>query len=188
MTALALLAATFSVTLTVAAVELVLEDGQVLHGDDVRREGDAYLLSVGDGGVVPVPIPLVREVRLRAASPAQDDRPVAPSGLRSAEPTGLAGPEIDPPRTSAQLAVFSPPARFSNGVVDPRWHPTSDWNDDPIQNNNFAPSHWFKDVVDSTWEPQSAFDAKKDVLSRSRSTFRPSLMSNDWQPQDGFKK
>jgi hypothetical protein len=173
----------------IAGVELVLEDGRVIQGADVRREGDAYILELEEGGVVPIPSPFVREVRLLGDAKPAEPRREAPTGfVDTPGPQTLAGPTIEPPRTSDQLAVLGRPSRFSQGVVDPTWHPESDWDNDPIKNNNFAPSKWADGVVDSTWEPESAYDGRKDVLDSGRSTFQEPIVDNSWQPQDGFAK
>ena len=68
------------------------------------------------------------------------------------------------------------------------WVPTTDWNMDPRVQNNFAPSTWAEDVIDPTWEPESAFDKDEDVLAPGRSTWQKSIIDNTWKPQDGFAK
>lgn len=181
---LLLIAATFSVVL--AGVELVLEDGRTLSGADVRREGEAYLLEHEGGGVTVIPAPLVREVRLSGAEPPPE--PKAPSGFRSSQPQSVVGPPVQPPRASDQLRALGPPSKFSNGVVDPYWRPTSDWDNDPHKNNNFAPSKWADGVIDPEWHARSAYDANKDVLASGKSSFKGSIVDNSWTPQDGFKK
>jgi hypothetical protein len=184
LTWIALIAATLSVVR--AGVELVLQDGRVLVGADVRREGEAYLLEQDEGGVTVIPAPLVREVRLSGSAPDEERR--APSGFRDSAPETVAGPPVAPPRTSDQLRALGPPATFASGVVDPYWQPESDWEMDPHKNNNFAPAKWADGVIDPEWRAESAFDADKDVLAGNRSSFRGDIVDSSWQPVDGFAK
>ena len=58
---------------------------------------------------------------------------------------------------------------------------------DPHVQNNFAPSKWVKAPIDSTWQPESAFDPDEDVLKSSRSTWSKSIVDSSWKPTDGFK-
>jgi hypothetical protein len=59
---------------------------------------------------------------------------------------------------------------------------------DPAKNNNWNPSTWQDGVIDPEWKPDSAFDANKDVLAGSRSSFGSTIVDTKWEPQDGFKK
>ena len=172
-----------------AGAELLLTDGQLLEGVNVRRDGDVYLVSLEAGGVLTIPVALVKEVRLGGA-PDPPPKPArqAPTAFRNEGPETLAGTPVTPPKTSEQTAVFGEPAKFQSGIRNPDWHPTSDWDNDPTKNNNWAPSKWADDIIDSNWEPESAFDADKDVLASGKSTFSDSIIDNSWQPEDGFKK
>jgi hypothetical protein len=54
-------------------------------------------------------------------------------------------------------------------------------------NNDFAPSTWSSSPVDSSWRPQSAFDADRDVLASGRSSWQQGVIDNSWTPTDGFR-
>ena len=124
-----------------AGTELVLEDGRVLQGVDVRRDGDLYLLEQESGGVLPIPVELVREVRLKQDRPKPDPRTgityrepetlagssKRPQGVVPGEPEVLAGRENKTPTRSEQLGALGSPSKFSKGIIDPSWTPSSDW-------------------------------------------------------------
>jgi hypothetical protein len=180
-----------------AATELVLQDGRVIEGVELRRDGDSYVLVLESGDAIVIPTVLVKVVRLAGArgpltraEPQElgEAPPAGPSGLVRAEPRTLAGPEVRPPKTSEQLKVFGAPAQFQQDIVDNEWQPSSDWDMDPARQNNFAPSKWAENVIDPHWQPESAFDADKDVLAGSRSTFQKSIIDNSWAPTDGFAR
>jgi len=171
------------------SVKLILRDGRVLEGTDVWREQGNYYLKLDGGGVVPIPEPLVESVALSgsgtpAPEPAEGSGPVPPA---TRPPAQLAGAPVDAPRTSQQLAALGPSSRFQQGVVDPNWHPTSDWKNDASDphRNDFAPSTWADSVVDDDWHPKSAFD--KDHTQFAPSQWQPSVIDSSWTPQDGFR-
>jgi hypothetical protein len=187
--------------------ELVLRDGRVLEGVDVRRDGQVYVLELESGERLTFPVELVDEVRLTGDEKVKEDqlRPGfrnagpetlsgappdenAPTGLREGEPQTLAGREVRPPRPSEQTEALGEPAQFQKGIVDPEWRPETDWNMDPHEQNNFAPSEWAEGPVDPNWTPESAFDANKDVMEPSRSEWRENIVENSWEPTDGFEK
>ena len=194
-----------------ADVELLLKDGQILKGADVNREDGQYLLEMGEGNVIPIPIELVEAVKLGKPEPEPqrdeqtgltrtepqqlagqptpdpDDPTQAPSGIRNTEPQVLAGQQIRVPRTSEQLAVFGEPARFQNSIIDNAWRPESDWDMDPEKQNNFNPSRWAKSIVDPSWTPEAAYTQETDVTNFAPSTWQKGI-DNSWQPEDGFKK
>lgn len=190
--------------------EVVLKNGQSIMGQDLQRAGGSYLISLDTGEILTVPAELVEEVRL--SGQRTPDPPPNPPGLLYPEPQVLAGdagaleknpgmvqaepqvlagsssPEaVRPVTPSEATAVFGEPARFQKGISDPQWHPETDWNMDPETQNNFAPSTWSKSVVDSDWEPESAFDYE-DVLAPSESTFQAGMGDPTWHPTDGFAK
>jgi hypothetical protein len=182
--------------------ELVLRDGRILRGEEVRREGDLYLLELGDGEKLAFPASLVEEVRLGGEG-REEEPPTglrrgqpetlagsvpdesAPSGLRSGEPRTLAGTEVRPPRPAEQTRNLGAPARFQEDIVDSRWTPESDWDMNPSR-NDFSPSTWSEAPIDPEWKPRSAFDAKADVLDSGRSEWQESIVDPGWQPTDAF--
>jgi hypothetical protein len=200
-----------AVSSALAAVELVLTDGQVLPGVDVRREGNVYLLETESGAVLTFPVELVDQVRLamksrkptKATDPPPgyrnegpenlggqvlDEENRGPTGMREGQPQTLAGQPVRPARPSEQTAVLGKPAEFQQDVVRMDWVPETDWNMDPHEQNNFAPSTWSKSIVDTDWQPKSAFDPKEDVMADSKSSWQKGLSNPTWTPEDGFKK
>ena len=198
-----------SLVLLIAAVqvarpeaELVLRDGRVIRGVDVRRDGDLYVIELESGEKISLPAELVEEVRLSG----QGDGPApppgirrgepqtlssslpdedAPSGLRTGDPQTLAGVEVRPPRPSEQTRVLGPPAEFVKDIVDSSWTPKSDWDMDP-SGNNFNPSTWAEAPVDSDWKPSSAYESGTDVLESGRSDWQTGVVDSSWQPTDAF--
>jgi len=188
--------------------EVVLKNGQSIMGQDLQRAGGSYLIYLDTGEVLTVPAELVEAVRLsgqRTPDPnppgllhpepqvlAGDAGALAKNpGIVEAEPQVLKGsssPEaVRPVTPSEATAVFGEPARFQQGIFDPQWHPTTDWNMDPVSQNNFAPSTWAENVIDPEWEPESAFDYE-DVMAASESTFQAGVSDPTWHPTDGFAK
>lgn len=171
-----------------ASASLALVDGRIIDGVDVELKGDFYQLEIADGSLVAIPYELVSAIKLteegetRASDAASE--PPAPSGLRTAEAKTLAGPAMDLPRPDDQLRVLGPPARFRPGPVTTMLSP-SYWTLDPTQ-NDFNPASWAQNVVRPDWQPVSAFDGRKDVLSPGRSTWRRNLIGSAWVPVDGF--
>ena len=192
-----------AVATVLATAEVVLRDGTVIAGLEVRREDDNYVLTLEGGNSFVVPVALVELVRL--AGRADDDRrpaagfsegakqvggappPEGPSGIHVSEAETLAGTRVRAPRPSEQTAVFGEPARFQKDIVDNRWVPTSafDENEDVLEDSR---STWQKSIVDNHWAPTSAFDEKEDVLKNSRSTWRKSIVDNSWTPTDAFSR
>lgn len=175
--------------------QLVLIDGSVLSGTDLRREDGTYVLTLEDGDQVALPEQLVETVRLvgRAREPDERNRgliageriPPGPTGLRSAGPETLAGVPVEPPRTSEQLRALGPPAQFQKNIIDPAWRPESAWDEgeDVLAASR---STWAEDIIDPGWQPESAWDADADVLESSRSTWSKSIVDSTWTPTDGF--
>lgn len=185
----ALLAVLVTAGAIYAATELVLMGGRVVVGDEVRREGDNYVVRLETGQAMVFPADLVEEVRLVGEDepePPPAPEPEVPTGLTYEEPRVLAGEEVRPPRAGEQTAAIGRPSRFQDDVIDPTWHPTTDWNMDPETQNNFAPSTWAEAPIDPTWHPTSAFDRDEDVLADGRSTWQKSIVDTTWKPTDGF--
>jgi hypothetical protein len=202
---LALVLLATAATAALAGAEIVLKDGQVLEGVDVRRQDGFYILELEDGGALPIPDELVETVRLTGDKKYTPEgfrineaegiggRPIdedAPSGFRKTEPEVLAGglPEGARPPTAAEATeVFGDPARFQQGP-DPYWKPETDWDMDPENQNNFNPSQWAEGPVDWNWKPKSAFERGNDVLSGGRSKWQEAPIDPNWYPEDGFKR
>lgn len=182
--------------------ELVLRDGTVLRGTEVRREAELYVIELESGERVSLPAELVEEVRLsgereESAPPPgeRDDRPErpdarvsaddGPSGLRQGEPQTLAGIGVRPPRPAEQTRALGPAARFQRDIVRARWTPKSDWDMNPAR-NDFNPSTWPRSPVDTGWRPRSAFDADTDVLESGRSRWQRNIVDSGWQPRNAF--
>jgi hypothetical protein len=163
------------------ASSLVLTDGQIIKGANVRREGDSYLVTMVGGNTVAFPAALVKEVQLE-----DDPKPAAPPGFDYSGPKTLAGPtgqaSQDP---KDQLKVFGPPTKWSKDAVDTTWVPTNayDPNADVMAGSR---STWSKNAVDTTWVPTSGFDPNKDVMAGSRSTWSKNAVDTTWKPTDGF--
>lgn len=192
-----------------AGSSLVLSDGQVIKGTEIRRDGDSYQVSLADGNVAVFPASLVREIRIDDdappappstqlagpvvippgsdnAPPAQLSGPaVTTPGSASARPTQLAGPVVPPPNPSDQLKVFGPPTKWSKDAVDTTWVPTNayDPNADVMAGSR---STWSKSAVDTAWVPTNAYDPNADVMASSKSTWSKSAVDTTWNPQDGF--
>jgi len=184
-----------------AGASLVLEDGRVVEGIDVRREGGLYLLEQEDGSVLTLPIELVREVRL-STPPAPDPRTgltyregsqtlagssERPAGVVVGQGQVVAGGEVRVPSTAEQLGVLGPPSKFADSIVDNEWTPSSDWDMDP-ENNNFNPSTWSKSIIDNEWEPTSDWDSDMENNNFNRSNWSKSVIDNEWKPKDAFAK
>ncbi len=194
-----------------ATSELVLRDGRVISGVDVRREGDEFHVEMEGGNTVVIPAALVAETRLIETEPpptynpetgltTRDDAdnqaygqptpPEAPA-VKVAEPQELAGgPPTSPPTTSEQLKVFGRPgSQFQRGTIDPKWAPESDWDMDPETTNNFAPTEWAQAPVDPNWVPESDWDmdpTEKNAFAPSQ--WAQSTIDNQWVPNDGFAR
>jgi hypothetical protein len=171
-----------------------LVSGQVLEGTDVRREGGNYYLTMMDGGVIPIPRELVVGVELvgKKEEPSEEEGPPSPewppTGLTRAEPQQLEGPAVTPPQTREQLEVLGEPSKFQQGVVDPHWHPESDWKVAPTDphRNDFAPSDWADSIIDPEWVPENVYP--DDHIEFNPSEFKESIIDPTWVPEDGFKK
>jgi hypothetical protein len=165
-----------------SASELVLRDGRVIEGEEISREGGNFIVTLANGAKMVFPAGIVETVRLIGNRPD----PQGPHDLNFTEPETLVGPDVRPPTTQEQLAVFGEPARFQENIIDPTWRPESDWDMDPA-NNNFNKSKWAEDIIDPHWEPESALDSE-DAMANSRSDWQKSIIDSTWTPTDGFSK
>jgi hypothetical protein len=166
-----------------AGAELLLEDGQVLRGSAVERKDELYYLQLETDGVLPVPVALVKEVRLTGA----DDPPA--TGMKEATPRALAGPPgaPAPPDRTRQTEALGEPASFRRGAVDTTFVPTSDL-DLSLEKNQFNPTRWFSAPIDPSWIPYSAYRAGSDVTHFNPVRWTPSPIDATWWPADGFEK
>jgi len=195
-------------SVALADAEVVLRDGRVLRGADVRRDADLYLLQQDSGTIVPLPLELVVEIRLlesQRADPVPADvvdpvsgltrrrsprtlagYPNEPEGMDSSGPRQLVGEPIEPPRTSEQLAGLGKPARFARGVIDSSWTPVSGWMKSRLTGREpGSPVRWSAGPVDPSWEPRSAFP-RRSSLEGGRSSWPDPPIDPSWQPRDGF--
>ncbi len=184
-----------------ADFELLLEDGQLLSGIDVKRKDGQYLLEIEPGHVLSIPYELVVEVRITAGSargvrkavPEQlagdaipldgDDRPA--SGMQKSDPEVLAGDDFAPPRRSEQIEALGEPSRFTESVIDHDWRPGSDW--DIKDETEFNPSTW-AGGIDNRWQPTSDYTERTDVTEFRPSRWSRGLPLTTWRPEDGFRK
>ena len=167
-----------------AGAELVLSDDQHLKGVSVEKKEGFYLLELETGDVLPVPIELVRELRLTG----KDDPPA--SGLRDAEPETLVGPPggVDLPRRGDQLRVLQDStATFRDNLIDPYWRPESDWVDDPSL-NNFNPARWYQPPIDPEWKFSSVYKQSEDQTNFNPARWYRSSIESNWWPSDGFDR
>ena len=206
------LALVLTIGVIVAATEIVLQDGRVIAGIELRRDGDNYIVVLQNGQAIVLPAALVKTVRLVGEPQPEPEEepprydpmtgltrrepeelaaplPKAAVGAVFSGPRQLAGEPVRAPTTHEQLAVFGEPAEFQQDIVDNRWEPSSDWNMDQETQNNFAPSTWSKDIVDNSWEPSSDWDMDAEKQNNfAPSTFSKSIIDNSWTPTDGFAR
>jgi hypothetical protein len=115
-----------------------------------------------------------------------DPRPAAPPGFDNSGPKTLAGPTgVASQDPKDQLKVFGPPTQWSKDVVDTTWVPQNAY-DPNVDVMAGSRSTWSKSAVDTTWVPTNAYDTSKDVMASSRSTWSKSAVDTTWKPTDGF--
>jgi hypothetical protein len=170
-----------------AGAAVVLEDGRVLEGLEVRREGDLVTLVLESRDALVLPASLVVETRLaQAPSAAERAERRPPSGIRVlSRPETVAGASLPLPRLGDQIRVFGDAARFRRDVVSPGWEPADSWRGSSA--DDWSPARWAAGLVRTSWEPVSAFDADNDVLAPGRSAWRSSIIDPSWMPADGFR-
>jgi hypothetical protein len=206
----------FLITLLIAGTvlatsELVLRDGRIISGVEVRREGDEFHVEMEGGNTIVIPSALVAETRLIETEPppaynpvtglstredensrsfGQPTPPEAPA-IKTGEPQELGNvPAMRPPTTSEQLAAFGRQGnQFQQGTIDPYWRPESDWEMDPEKTNNFAPSEWAEAPIDPDWVPESDWDMDPTAKNEfAPSEWAKSTIDNEWVPTDGFAR
>lgn len=169
-----------------AGAELQLVDGRTLKGESVERKGSLYLLSVEGDAVLPIPIDLVRRVRLTG------DAAPAASGMRPAVARTLVG-QPDGPKladTPEQLGVFSKsnsPRSSAVDVISPAWRPGSGQRT-PADVTEFNPVRWYRAPIDPNWQPTSAFKQQNDVTEFSPARWYQAPLPATWWPRDGFQR
>ena len=190
-----------------ADVELLLVDGRVLKGVEVRLEGGYYLLELDNGEIAAIPSGVVRELHLLDLRPTAEgttigvgsdvSRPPSeqdpPSrliekrpGWRRGAPQDLAGTPWKLYDTQEQTAVFGEPSRFQPGLPF-RFKPVHAWDrsNDVLGRNR---STWQRPLVESVWQPTEAFDTKIDVLASGRSTWSSATRPMRWNPSNSFSR
>ncbi len=136
-------------TLSFAASSLVLNDGQVIKGSEIRREGDSYLVTMTGGNTVAFPAALVKEVKFDDdGSPTRWSKDAVDT---SWAPTSAYDPDKD--------VMAESRSTWSKSAVDTEWKPTSgfDTSKDVMAGSRSA---WSKSAVDTEWKPADGFGFK----------------------------
>lgn len=186
---LALLAAA---SVSVAQTGLELIDGRVLEGIAVERVGDGYELVLDGGARIVIPAELVREVRLIVEPPEPTASEELPPGESPTGPQGETSPEElpAPPRPSdpfEQLAAFGPQRPIvARSAIDPAWWPSSDWQQDLVE-NEFDPASFREPAVGYRWMPQESLDRAADWATSQSSRWSRPAIGSAWWPRDGFR-
>ncbi len=197
----------FAVSPAAADAELLLTDGTVLKGVDVRLEGGYYLLELEGGEVAAIPARAVRELHLLDLRPTSEgttigvatdvSKPLAQQapvsrfietrpGWRRGAPRDLAGSSWRLHDSKQQTAVFGEPAKFQAGLPF-RFTPVPAWD----RSKNVlegSRSSWQRPVLDPVWRPVDAFDHRADVLGASRSSWPTSPRATTWNPSNSFSR
>lgn len=166
-----------------AEAEIVLLDGRTLSGTEVEFADGRFSLTTATGDVVPIPVELVKELRLRDRGAAGRD---ALPGVRAARPEVLAGPPeaARPLSPSEALAAFRrPPARFRPSVLETGWKPSESWLSPAAA---LAPVRWARPLLETVWRPVSAFP--KDFTEFNPARWARTIVRTDWHPTDGFRR
>jgi hypothetical protein len=168
-------------SLAEAASSLILTDGQVIKGTEIKRQGDSYLITMAGGNTVAFPVALVTQIKL------VDDGPQpAPPGFDFTGPRTLAGPKSLPSQdVKDQQKVLGPSTRWPKDIIDPTWVPTSAYDPD-VDVLAGSRATWSTSAIDTTWKPTSGFDLSKDVFSMSHASWSKNVIDTTWTPKDGF--
>jgi|KBSSwiStaDraftv2_1062776.scaffolds.fasta_scaffold34371_2 hypothetical protein len=150
-----------------ATSALVLNDGQVIRGNEVRRDGDNYLVVMAAGNTVTFPGALVKEVKIDdEGAPTRWSKDAVDT---SWQPTNAYDPNAD--------VMANTRSKWSEDAVDTQWQPTSayDPNKDVMEGSR---STWGKNAVDTEWKPQDGFGFKKlSYIAAAPPTGMPSAPS-----------
>ncbi|HET9299328.1 MAG TPA: hypothetical protein VFO11_05240, partial [Candidatus Polarisedimenticolaceae bacterium] len=168
----------------IAAVLVVLDDGEAVRGKDVRRDGEQVVITMEAGARLRLPLRRVVEIRPLPEEEEEESSHEA-GGIVRAKPATLAGDPIDPSTPREQTAALGEPARFADSPVQiPPW-PRSDWPSDPKKGNNFAPSFFKPGPRDPAWTATSGFPT--GGARSARSTWARSPVSPEWHPADTWR-
>ena len=92
-----------------AQPSLVLTDGQIIKGNEIKRQGDTYLVVMDDGNTATFPAALVKEIKL-----VDDPRPTPPPGFDYAPAKTIVGPTKQPSQDPKdQLKALGPPSQWT---------------------------------------------------------------------------
>lgn len=122
-------------------VTVVLTDGQTLHGEEVKRDGEVVVLVLKSGARITLPAELVADTR---------ETPKAPP------PTVLAGEEVVPPTTEEQVEAIGAPSTWAGDPSTFTWTPESglDLSKDVLLPGR---SRFSTGPIDPTWKPKDGF-------------------------------
>jgi hypothetical protein len=172
-----LLAAFATAGVSVAQTGLELIDGRVLEGVAVERVKDGFELQLASGARIVIPAELVLEVR------------------QAVEPSPAPIPEVDLPeppslpsitrRPYEQLAVFGlQRATVAQGVVDSAWWPTSDLQQELVE-NEFDPSSFVRPAIGARWVPEESLDRADDWSRSPSARWARAPIGSAWWPSQG---
>lgn len=183
--------------------EVVLLDGRVLTVVSVERRDDLYVLELGGGALVTLPVALVSDARSGRGHPPQ---PVASTAADLEAPEGevaqppaaeeaavavlapeprpidYAGSTSLPPSLTRQLGVLRGPSVTRRSET---WQPTDSygWAHDVTY---FDSSRW-NFSFDSRFTPSSAYEPSGPGPDFNGSSWhRPGGQSPRWRPQEGW--
>lgn len=129
-------------------VTVVLTDGQMIHGEEVKRDGDVVVLVLKSGAKITLPAELVADTRTTEAAPTP--------------PTVLAGEEVVPPTTKEQVEAIGSPSTWAGDPSKFTWAPESGFD---LSKDVLLPgrSRFSTGPIDPTWKPKDGF--KKEGTS-----------------------
>jgi hypothetical protein len=165
-----------------AAVLVVLDDGEVVRGKEAIRDGEQIAITLEAGARIRLPVRRVVEIQ---PLPEPEERTQDATGLTRAKPAILAGDAVDPSTAREQTAAVGEPSRFEKSPLLPHPWPKSDWPSDPRKGNNFAPSFFQPGPRDPAWTPASTFPPSGARVPRA--AWARSPVPPEWRPADGWR-